>query len=108
MVFQKQKRIDFSKNKKEWSKGRDCAIVVGIFSPRKIEWLGYWSIVHLPSLFLVLNFVCSLGQGEILSCDPLANLCTFLCIDLFLFDEWYHVAAFLKLMCLCCQAIGWA
>jgi len=94
MVSQKQKRIYFSKKRKGMVEGEH-------------EWLGYWSIVHLPSLLLVLNFVCSLGQGRFF---PVILWLTFVpfFVLLFLFDEWYHVAAFLNLMCLCCQAIGWA
>jgi len=72
------------------------------------DWLGYWSIVHLPSLLLVLNFVCSLGQGRFVPVILWLTFVPFFVLLFLLFDEWYHVAAFLNLMCLCCQAIGWA
>jgi hypothetical protein len=49
----------FSKAKKNRFLKKQKGMVEG-----ELEWLGYWSIVHLPSLLLVLNFVCSLGQGR--------------------------------------------
>jgi len=85
--FSKAKKNRFLKKREGMVEGEHCSFTVFAFGSK-----------------LCLQF----RPGEILSCDPLANFCTFLCIDLFLFDEWYHVAAFLNLMCLCCQAIGWA
>jgi hypothetical protein len=109
MLSQKQKRVDFSTSKQRM-----------VEQGSTHEWLGYLIFSPKDRVVGILEHCSStvfafgskrcleFRPDEILYCVPSATFCTFLCIDLLLFVDWYHVVAFLNLMCLCCQAIGWA
>ena len=64
MKFSEELKITCINSSDGFSKAKKESISQKRNGGREHEWLGYWSIVHLPSLLLVLNFVCSLGQGR--------------------------------------------